>query len=48
MSNKKKLINNKNAWDLGSIFILKGDNNHIKESLVSTVDSLAKKFNRSF
>ena len=45
--NKKKLINNKNAWDLGSIFILKGDNNHIKETLVSTVDSIAKKFNRT-
>ena len=45
--NKKEFINNKNRWDLGSIFILRGDNNHIKETLTKTVDSLVKKFNRN-
>ena len=45
--NKKNLTNNKNSWDLGSIFILKGDNKHIKKTLTKTVDSLSKKFNRN-
>ena len=45
--NKKEFTNNKNKWDLGSIFILRGDNNHIKKTLTKTLDSLAKKHKRN-
>ncbi len=45
--NKKEFTNNKNKWDLGSIFILRGDNNHIKNTLTKTIDSLAKKYKRN-
>ena len=45
--NKKEFTNDKNKWDLGSIFILRGDNNHIKKSLTKTIDSLAKKYKRN-
>jgi len=45
--NKKEFTNNKNKWDLGSIFILRGDNNHIKETLTKTLDSLSKRHKRN-
>ncbi len=45
--NKKEFTNNNKRWNLGSLFILRGDNKHIKKKLTKTVDSLVNKFKRN-